>query len=174
VDDFIEQYLEQRPFEIRENGQLYGADPREAFCGSPYDPDSFGCYAPVIVKALKNFLGDAFEVLDETGTPMEELLTRYLDQGMPVIFWACIDMKEPVIGPGWKLLDTGEDFTWISNEHCLLLVGYDETGYFFNDPHNNHGLIHYPKELVEARHNAQYSMAVSVRPKAASPFTHAV
>ena len=84
---------------------------------------------------------------------------------MPVIFWACINMREPIVGPEWKLFDTEEIFTWISNEHCMLLVGYDEKGYYFNDPHENRGLIHYDKELVEKRHKAQYSMAVGVKKK---------
>ena len=44
---------------------------------------------------------------------------------MPGILWACINMREPITGPQWKLKDSGEVFTWISNEHCMLLVGYD-------------------------------------------------
>ena len=40
-------------------------------------------------------------------------------------------MRDPIVGPQWKLLDTGETFTWISNEHCMLLVGYDEDSYYF-------------------------------------------
>ena len=164
VDEFIAEYLEQKEFEERE-GQLYGADPNLSFCGSPYDPDSFGCYAPVICKALEKAIGKEYEVINETNTSMEELIEKYLNQDMPVIFWACINMREPVIGPEWKLFETGETFTWISNEHCMLLVGYDEEGYYFNDPHENRGLIRYEKELLEKRHAAQYSMAVGIKKK---------
>ncbi len=52
VDTFIENYLECRKFEMRD-GQIYGADPNEHFCGSPYSEDDFGCYAPVIKKRWK-------------------------------------------------------------------------------------------------------------------------
>lgn len=162
VDEFIAEYLELKEFEERK-GQLYGADPNLYFCGSPYDKDSFGCYAPVICKALKKAIGKEYEVVNETDTSMEKLIKNYIDQGMPVIFWACINMREPVIGPQWKLFETEETFTWISNEHCMLLVGYDEEGYYFNDPHENRGLIRYEKELLESRHKAQYSMAVGVK-----------
>lgn len=162
VDDFIQNYLEQRGFEKRE-GRLYGPDPNEYFCGSPYDEDSFGCYAPVICKALRKVLDSSYEVIDETGTDINRLLTDYIDRGMPVIFWACINMREPVTGPEWKLADTGETFTWISNEHCMLLVGYDEEGYYFNDPYENNGVIRYDKKTVEERHRAQHSMAVGVK-----------
>lgn len=174
VDEFIEKYLDCRAFEIR-SGQLFGPDPRQYFCGSPYNADDFGCYAPVICKALDKFFieasartwakkdGPVYKAVDETGTPVKELLERYIDKGTPAIFWACIDMKAPISGPEWTLLDSGETFTWISNEHCMLLVGYDEEGYYFNDPYEGHGLIRFPKQLVEKRHQAQYAMAVGIR-----------
>ncbi len=164
VDEFIEKYLNKRDFEDRA-GQLFGPNPYEEFCGSPYDEESFGCYAPVICHALEHAIGDAYDIIDETGTSMEELLTNYINQGMPVIFWACINMREPIVGPSWKLLDGGEEFTWISNEHCMLLVGYDEEGYYFNDPYENNGVIRYDKTIVEDRHAAQHSMAVGIRRK---------
>lgn len=169
VDQFIENYLEKQDFEDK-NGVMYGPDPRKFFCGSPYDEESFGCYAPVIVRAMKMVFDDlsaekqtVYEVVDETGSSMEDLCKDYLDKGMPVICWACINMREPIVGPDWKLYETGEDFTWISNEHCMLLVGYDEKGYWFNDPYDNNGLIRYPREVVEHRHKAQHKQAVGVR-----------
>lgn len=162
VDTFIEQYLEKENFEERE-GVWYGPDPRTCFCGSPYDEDSFGCYAPVICKALEKILGDAYEVSDRTGTEIDILLREYIDREMPVIFWACINMREPITGPQWKLKENGETFTWISNEHCMLLVGYDEEGYYFNDPYDNNGVIRYPKDVVKDRYKAQHMQAVGVK-----------
>lgn len=164
VDEFIAEYLEMKDFEERE-GQLFGADPNLYFCGSPYDKDSFGCYAPVICKALEKAIGDRYNIYNETDTSIDELIRKYIDEDIPVIFWACINMREPIEGPEWTLLDSGDIFTWISNEHCMLFVGYDEEGYYFNDPHENRGLIRYDKELVENRHKAQYSMAVGISKK---------
>lgn len=164
VDEFINNDLEIQDFR-EENGEVFGPDPRKYFCGSPYDPDAFGCYAPVIVNALsKVFAGEKkYEAADETGISEKELLEKYIDRGMPVIFWACIDMREPVIGPQWRLHDTGEWFTWISNEHCMLLVGYDDEKYYFNDPHNGNGLTGYARDIVEKRRRAQHMQAVGVR-----------
>ena len=170
MDEWIEQYLEQQEFETK--GEIiYGGDPRKVFCGNPYREDGMGCYAPVICKTLDRVFSDkvsvtgrSFQAVDETGTSMTKLRKKYIDRGMPVVFWACIDMKEPVTGPDWQLEDEPEKtFTWISNEHCMLLVGYDEIGYYFNDPYENHGVIRYEKELVEQRHEAQYAMAVGVK-----------
>lgn len=164
VDEFINNDLEIQDFR-EENGEVFGPDPRKYFCGSPYDPDAFGCYAPVIVNALsKVFAGEKkYEAADETGISEKELLEKYIDRGMPVIFWACIDMREPVTGPQWRLHDTGEWFTWISNEHCMLLVGYDDEKYYFNDPHNGNGLTGYARDIVEKRRRAQHMQAVGVR-----------
>ena len=162
VENFIDRYLECRPMENC-HGELYGPDPYQYFCGSPYDPESFGCYPPVLIRALGKAAGDRFEFIDETGTSMDELLRNYIDRDMPVIFWACINMRQEITGPVWKLTGTGEEFTWISNEHCMLLTGYDEEGYWFNDPYDNNGVIKYPSELVLKRHKAQREMAIGIR-----------
>ena len=171
ADTFIEKYLEQDTFELR-NGELFGPDPRKVFCGSPYDKDSFGCYAPVIVKALNQVFkqepaperikNGKYHAIDATGKTAKQLTEEYVEKGIPVIFWACIDMKHPIAGPDWKLKETGENFMWISNEHCLLLVGEDEDGFYFNDPYENHGMIRYEKKLTEDRHKAQLLQAVAV------------
>ena len=59
VDEFIEKYLEKKSFEERD-GQVYGPDPHRYFCGSPYDDESFGCYAPVIKESLEHVLGEEY------------------------------------------------------------------------------------------------------------------
>lgn len=163
VDAFIEDNLEKREMELRE-GVLYGPDPYQYFAGSPYDPDSFGCYAPVIGKAVKQIVGDAYQVTDETGKSIPELIATYIDAGMPVILWACINMREPIVGPKWNRLDTEEEFTWISNEHCMLLVGYDDKNYYVNDPYENKGTVGYDKKILENRHKAQHMQAIALKP----------
>lgn len=163
-EDFIDNHLSRHDFEFRD-GYFYGPDPQEYFIGSPYNNEkgSYGCYAGAIIKALSGIVSDRYTIHDETGTPIQKLLTRYIDQDMPVIFWATLDMQEAVPGPTWKLISTGEDFTWKNNEHCLLLVGYDDEVYYFNDPWHNHGLIGYDRALVENRHAQQYAQAVGLR-----------
>lgn len=164
VDEFIENNLLMQGFEERD-GQLYGPDPRKYFVGSPYDPDSYGCYAPVICEALKKTAGKEYDIINETGSEIKDLIGRYIENDMPVIFWACINMRNPIEGPCWKLYETGEEFTWISNEHCMLLVGYDDENYYFNDPYENNGVIAYPKETVADRYQAQHAQAVGMRRK---------
>lgn len=187
VKEFVERYLEKVPLVERE-GKLYGGDPREVFVGDPADDKSMGCYAPVIKRALEKVFGEkkagllpcgpadapgaegygesggsVWEPVDLTAAPMEVLLREYIDRDIPVIFWASIDLKETYAGPEWTIPDTGQIFTWRSNEHCMLLVGYDEENYYFNDPWHGHGTIAYDRTLVEKRHREQYEMAVSVK-----------
>ena len=164
VDDFIDKYLVKRDFETRD-GILYGPNPWECFCGSPYDPDSMGCYAPVICRALESIVGDAYEVIDETGKDLAYLTENYLKNNMPVILWNSISLREPIFGPEWKLLDSGENFNWISNEHCMLLVGEEEDSYIFNDPYENRGVISCPKEIILDRYDVYHRHAVALKKK---------
>ena len=41
------------------------------------------CYAPVLKAALEKAAGDRYHFVDETGTPMDELLKKYIDRDMP-------------------------------------------------------------------------------------------
>ena len=93
-DAFIAQDLPKASLEER-NGVLCGPDPHGTYAGDPCDPTGFGCYAPCIVQAVQHALdrtgaADCFEVVDETGTPAEELC-RYIDAGLPVVFWTTLD-----------------------------------------------------------------------------------
>ena len=160
IYDFIDNYLDKAPFEERD-GILYGPNPYEVFAGDPYDREAMGCYAPVIKNSLERILGDTFDVIDETGAELPALVEKYIDNDMPLIVWATIDLKDIIAGPVWKL-NSGEDFTWLSNEHCMLLVGYDDEHYIFNDPWNNNGIIAYDKATVLDRYKKQHSQAVGL------------
>jgi len=162
IRTFVDEYLDKEHLEEKE-GILYGPDPRKAFAGDPYSPDAMGCYAPVIVRALKRVLGDAYIVREETGGRLEELKS-YIDMDIPVITWSTIDLQDYIEGPEWVLPD-GKRFLWRSNEHCMLLVGYDEESFIFNDPWQNHGVVHVPKKRAEECFAMQYCQAVVVLPR---------
>lgn len=158
VDEFIKNCLECRNMEMRD-GKLYGPDPNEYFCGSPYDEDSFGIYAKGLLKALEKAAGKDFQFTDESGTPIQELWKNILirDAGS-VLGMHQYAKGNP--GTGMETPGFGGIFLLVSNEHCMLLVGYDEKKYYFNDPYDNNGVIGYERDLVEKRHAAQHSMAI--------------
>ncbi len=157
-EEFIDNYLTQEDFR-EENGVRIGPSPWEAFVGSPYSSNSYGCYAPVIVEALRKACPTGFDVRNETGSSLHKLAETYLDADIPVLIWATMDMKESWKSDQWQL-ENGETFTWIAGEHCLVLVGYDENAYYFNDPYQNHGIIGYDKKTVEKRYRELGRQAV--------------
>ena len=67
---------------------------------------------------------------------LSDICTKYIDNNIPVLIWASINMVQTEKNDcnTWYLDDTDKEFTWTSNEHCLLLVGYNEDYYYFHDP----------------------------------------
>lgn len=150
VDGFIDNYLDK---------QSYPFDPSVTFGGSPYSTSGFGCYAPVIKKALDKFLSDSeyfAKVMYQIS--LEELCAEYIDNDIPVILWATMGMKTPYVSRTWNY--NGKTINWIAPEHCLLLVGYDDNHYIFNDPLKYTAFTYYSKEAVETAYRGLYSQAI--------------
>lgn len=167
-DTFIARDLPCEPFGEKD-GVRCGPDPHFVYPGDPHDHTGYGCYAPCICRALESALtacgaAEQYEVKDETGKTAAQLCEEYIDAGMPVVFWATLNFEPAEPPEHWRLPD-GSDFAWVCHEHCLLLVGYDEEHYWFNDPWHNRGVNPQPKALVEQRHREQGMYAVSLRQK---------
>ena len=168
VEEFVGQYLTVgiAPY-TDADGIRRGCNPWCAFPGNPCDKTGWGCYAPVISKALKSIpLLEDFEILELYDLPISELCSRYIDQAIPVILWATIDMQEPRPGVSWNILGTDEAFTWISPMHCLLLTGYDDIYYYFMDPLEKKD-CRYSKDSVETAYAGMYRQAVVILKKGA-------
>jgi len=150
VNDFVDKHLPKSNHFWRRNGVLHGPDPNEYFIGDPASKNSFGCMAPVIEKALISYFGSAERVKNTTGESLSSLCTTYIDQGMPVLVWATIGMITTEGGDSW-LLEDGSTFTWPKNEHCMVLIGYDNQRYYFNDPYRG-TVKSYARALCESRY----------------------
>lgn len=150
VDTFIDEYLDCGV--LRQSGDnLVGPHPNDRFVGSPRETAAYGCYAPVIERALARCpLPAELRTRNLTGTDCASL-TAYIDRGEPVLVWATTDMKASVPGSVWIDEATGEPFQWAANEHCLVLVGYDDDYYYCNDPYKSRGRVGYPRGLFEQR-----------------------
>lgn len=147
------------------DGVKYGGDPDKVFIGSPYDENSYGCYSGAIKSCLESYLPEkGYEIADLSGKSLGELCGEYISSGIPVLVWASIEMdgtykKE---SSSWIIEDTGEQFQWISGEHCMVLVGCDENYYWFNDPYNGNGIISYEKSLSEQRYSELGKQALAI------------
>ena len=161
LDTFVDDYLDKGDIYLDSNG-YHAPNPNEAFVGDPRSADAYGCYAPVIVNSLERCKHAAMTVHNETGATLPELCAKYIDNGMPVIVWATRNMHLPRKGYTWHA-PSGEEFTWIGYEHGLLLVGYDDENYYFNDPYQNKGCVAYPRDLVEERYADLMTQAVGIQ-----------
>ena len=152
VDTFIDKYLDKRPWPF---------DPNVSFGGNPRLNSGWGCYTPVIKKAMDRILsGKSHYAKELKGLSIPTLCSKYIDKDIPVIFWGTINMKSPHASSSWVY--NGKTITWIAPLHCLLLVGYDDNNYIFNDPLTTRALTYYNKESVEAAYNGVYKQAIVI------------
>ena len=153
VENFIDNYLDK--------GSNKSFDPNVNFGGNPYSTSGYGCYSPVIMKALNKILANSLlYAKEEKGKSIEYLCTEYINRDIPVIFWATQHMAPP--RKGTRIPYNGGYIQWISPMHCLLLVGYDDTHYIFHDP-QEHALTYYSKESVEAAYAGLFKQAVVIK-----------
>lgn len=147
VENFVDVHLPCDDRFYEKDGLLYGPDPYAVFVGDPRSTYSYGCMAPVIEKALRSCVSKERTVVNTTGEDLTSLCRNYIDHHIPVILWATMEMRPVGSGKTWFLPD-GRQFVWPAGEHCLLLVGYNEKEYIFNDP--RHGAtVAYDKKSVE-------------------------
>lgn len=163
VTNFIYNYLDISQLSEK-NGTIVGPSPNEYYIGDPTSTSGYGCYAPVIINALRKMLPDTLAYSNTTGKSLEELCKVYIDNDIPVLVWATIGMRPVSNGKSWTIESTGETFTWPAGEHCMVLVGYDDTHYYFNDPYNNNGLVAYDKNTCVSAYKALNNQSVVIYP----------
>ncbi len=149
-EDFINNHLEKGNF-FNKDGKLYGPDPYDKFVGDPRNEYSLGCFAPVMERALISYFGNSNRVKNTTGLTMDQLCTQYIEKDIPVLVWVSIYMEPVGLGTVWYNEKNGEKLQWRTNEHCMVLVGYDQTHYYFNDPYSGKQL-RYAKSIAKDRH----------------------
>lgn len=155
VDKFIDSYLTKTgvPF-----------DPNISFGGNPRYTSGYGCYAPVIKKALDKALSrQKYTAKQLYGVSLKNLCSNYIDKGIPVILWATMYMNTPYISSTWTY--NGKTINWIAPEHCLLLVGYDSSHYIFNDPLTYQPQTYYSKSSVEVAYKGLNYQAIVLEKK---------
>ena len=164
---FADKYLVKKTFGYS-NGSYTGPDPNCAFVGTPYSSNSYGAYAPIMVKCMNKYLSDkSYKAVEISGKSLEYLSGKYVAQGQPIMIWATINMLPSFKTTTWRVNYTDENakyklgsyYTWIAREHCLVMTGYDNYYYYFNDPWTN-ARTRYSKSLVNTRYNELGKQAV--------------
>ncbi|MBE6824368.1 MAG: hypothetical protein E7513_03365 [Ruminococcaceae bacterium] len=151
--DISDNYLDK--------GEVGSVDFRKAFVGDPRDENSFGCYAPVVVNAANRYLesqGSKLKATDVTGRELESLY-EYINIQVPVIIWGTLDCKEGYYSVTWNV--DGQDLTWITPEHCMVMVGYDQEAVWIADPIYGE-VVSYDREIFESCYNLLFKQAVVI------------
>ncbi len=168
VDAFIDDYLDMgSPPEV---GGI-GPDPDLVYCGDPRSSSGWGCNSTVIARALNRLIDPAqYAVSALRGASLSELCSTYIDNDIPVIVWATvgmIDSSDADYYAHWTTED-GKPVSYNRKLHCLLLVGYDENHYYFNDPlrKNADGTSYtgYEKASAETAYNILNRQCVVIAP----------
>lgn len=159
VEELIDDLLPKGPEPTQgEDGVYRGADPWKEFPGDPYSQDGWGCFAPVVSKVISKIEG--FKVTEYYDLTLDEICERFIDNDQPVVFWATINMAPPRKTLAWQTAE-GRTIQWTSPMHCLLLIGYDENGYYFNDPTAGERAF-FPKRQVQISYEAQGKQAAVI------------
>lgn len=143
-------------------GAVGTVDFHKAFEGDPRDEYSYGCYANVIVETANKIIADkgvSLSVNDFTDTSLEELYS-FIDNDIPVIVWGTQDCQEGHFSVTWNV--NGQDLTWFTPEHCMVLIGYDNNSVWVADP--IYGDIRsYDKTVFESSYNSLFKQAIIIK-----------
>lgn len=116
--------------EIAENYLVYGYSYVTSYLGDPFTYDGAGIFPPGLTESAENFLkaqGTEKTALNITGTELSDLY-KLIENGCPVVMWSTLYLYEPEFTDDVEVYD-GREYQWYTNEHCIVLYGYDtDTG----------------------------------------------
>ncbi|MBQ9200134.1 MAG: C39 family peptidase [Lachnospiraceae bacterium] len=134
--------------------------------GRPDVSPGGGCYAPALTNTANRFLiehNSSYSAKDITGTPLQELFP-YIAKGYPVLVWTTVGLKP--CNKASYIYKYGEtDFTWVYNEHCVVLAGYDLTENTITIYDSIDGIKVCNTDEFEKIYNDMWLMSVVLEPK---------
>ncbi|MBQ7219128.1 MAG: C39 family peptidase [Ruminococcus sp.] len=168
--DFADNYLDCRPV-FGEGDSMEGPDMNSGFAGTAYA--GWGVYAPSMAKSMNKYLADqnsSLKAYNYEGVSLEDLCLEYIVNDVPVMIWATTAMQEPYVFDTWTVnyvdenakTEIGDKFDWLAHEHCLVLIGFDEEQYYFDD--SAAGCVScFDKELVDERYHQLGTQCIVVK-----------
>lgn len=168
---FADNFLITSPVFYGYGGELYGPDMNSAYAGDVYT--GYGINAPGMAKCMNNYIKTTDSKLQAyplSGVPLEELCEKYILDDKPVMCWETTYMDEPYVKATWIVdyvdenarYKKGDTESWMQNEHCMVLVGFDEENYYFCDSVSGK-LTAYEKEVSEERYSQVGMQAIVVK-----------
>ena len=129
-------------------GVVYGGNPEIEFIGDPRNNYSYGVYNKPLADVANIYKSG---INSKIGLEFNDMLNIVKDN-RPVLVWTSTNLSKPYISKSWTYKDTGETIKWISGEHAVVVIGYNDSQIIVSDPYT--GTIRYfDKELFKSRYN---------------------
>lgn len=150
--DFARNRLVKDIFIRDGENRVFGPDPEVYYAGDPeQEKGGFGCYPPALQKSLEGYLSSEYSALDLSGMTLDELISEYLSNNIPVALWLTVDMQKTQKFVHWY--DKAEignenprEILYPANLHVLVLCGFDGENFIFADPYESRGIVSYSYE----------------------------
>ena len=127
------------------------------------------------LQAWINYLLEANGISAEKNTPeaadnyekigRTHLYTFRDEAGIPLIVWGTQDCREGHYSVTWNV--DGKDLTWFTPEHCMVLVGMDDSAVRVADPIYGN-IISYERSVFESCYDSLFQQAVAICPDSAA------
>ena len=129
-------------------GVVYGGNPEIEFIGDPRNNYSYGVYNKPLADVANIYKNG---INSKIGLEFNDMLNIVKDN-RPVLVWTSTNLSKPYISKSWTYKDTGETIKWISGEHAVVVIGYNDSQIIVSDPYT--GTIRYfDQELFKSRYN---------------------
>lgn len=168
TEEFISEYVVTGELETKNDGQLYGDHPIDAFTGDPRsDTGTNGGYVDVMMNTVSRFLREydaSYTVLNLKNQSIDQLDDLILGRNVPVCIWTTLGKYEDAQGDSWHTTEAGELFTWDTRTKCMILTGYDGDYEIVGDP--TEGITEeYATDVLSSNYDSLNRMAYAIVPK---------
>ena len=148
---------------IADNYLVYSSSYVTGFQGSPYGYPGGGIYTPGLQRTANNFLierGSNLRAYDYTGTDLGDLY-QFVSAGYPVLVWHTCEWEWPKYD-GYTTYYNGRAYQWVTNEHCLVLTGYDLDRNTVTVYDSIDGILTHDRDYFEAVYNNVFKQAMVI------------
>lgn len=151
--------------ELADKYLIYSTDNNyvTGFTGSPYNLHGGGCYSPSMSNTANRFLyvnNSDLKARYAVGMEFEKLFV-YVANDIPVMVWCTMDM-EPARKAGNEKKFKDTTFNWVTNEHCVVLSGYNLKDNSVTIYDSISGIMIYDIEQFKTIYNDMWQMAVVI------------
>lgn len=121
---------DETPYALNKDGSIrYWGHPSTGFVGDVTRKGrGFGIYHDGLMPLLEHYIPTAIDMTDQPFEYYEQQIAN----DIPVVVWTTIDYKVPSRWVTWDTPIGPIKTTYM--EHAVLMVGYDESYVYFNDP----------------------------------------